>query len=841
MSRYIFFFILFNLCLCKDYIHIEKSPLTFNFKENTTEFKACIEYNDIIEVDDKVAENTMYFLKIDEQLKVKCLIFSKTQEPSKEELNKDTSNDLCQLDIKLLKDSKLITFPKNIEKDKSIYFLFYIDEEEASEFNLKTTQYTIRRVNVPKPLENKDYIFDLDEGEINIYLMKETKDNYNFLSTHSKFIINIYAYSDQKFVKVGYIGDDNNIFQYNNSVKLDNDYLYIIVDNPKYEVEKVKFSYNPNVHLLMYNANENVEYKLDSELSLLQIYNEENKLLKFNFTPGAHPRVLDDKNEKMVNFVDELYYEYLPSRYYYYQAKSYSLILIKSIEFKSSFSIEVQDLSQTPNEIEMDNFVYFTIQKNDELEFTVKYPGNPIVLKLISAKNGNVKVDDETYTFSRQNQINVIDNKNSETLKIKAISNDLILAVKSKIPEENVIVGEAGTTIKVPENNASTFITIDVNYTDYDYILFYTLYNTRILPTIPEYTSDFGLLSNNELEINDVYNNSGDCIYNLKYYQNKFHPGEEAYDLKKVYYYTNISNNSDITITSINYKEFNYEENEFIKINEKQNYIIPIKQKMRIFIMTEKTCMLNILCSGKSSAIISWNEIGFTITNEYINCYALFENKGYVYIDHYFDDDEFYNFKDIEHNEQTSLKLLNSKFLELSFNYNLSNSSDIQYTFIITDSKNKYSFNNRVNVFDNFYLNNSNEDPEFEISKFKLKDATKNGEIASVKLSVPTKLDIKDKSKNFTYALIAEVSPMKMFHVYRSNDYKYHGEDIVNKEEDDDNTALVIIIIVVVLLVLIILVVTILIIRNLRKKDSDNIDSKVKEKSLAEGIAMNDV
>ena len=68
----------------------------------------------------------------------------------------------------------------------------------------------------------------------------------------------------------------------------------------------------------------------------------------------------------------------------------------------------------------MDNFIYFKIQADNELEFTVNYPENPIVLKLICINTGNVEVNGNLYSLSRQNQIKVIGNQNSETLKIKA-------------------------------------------------------------------------------------------------------------------------------------------------------------------------------------------------------------------------------------------------------------------------------------------------------------------------------------------------------------------------------------------------------------------------------------
>ena len=105
-------------------------------------------------------------------------------------------------------------------------------------------------------------------------------------------------------------------------------------------------------------------------------------------------------------------------------------------------------------------------------------------------------------------------------------------------------------------------------------------------------------------------------------------------------------------------------------------------------------------------------------------------------------------------------------------------------------------------------------------------------------IPTPIKFNIKDKSRNFTYVVIAEVAPMKMFHIYNSNDYKYHGEDIKTDDDDDNNTVLVIIIVVIVLLVLIILIVTILILKKVRKKDSENINFQMKDKSLGKGMSL---
>ena len=51
--------------------------------------------------------------------------------------------------------------------------------------------------------------------------MKQPKDeNYDILSTLSDFKISIYAYSKKNFVNVGYIGENNLIFQFDKSLEL---------------------------------------------------------------------------------------------------------------------------------------------------------------------------------------------------------------------------------------------------------------------------------------------------------------------------------------------------------------------------------------------------------------------------------------------------------------------------------------------------------------------------------------------------------------------------------------------------------------------------------------------
>ena len=179
----------------------------------------------------------------------------------------------------------------------------------------------------------------------------EFNDNYSILSTLSNFNISIYAYSNKNFEYVGYIGENNFIFQFDRSVVLDNNYLYIIIDNNEEEKKLVKFSYNENTQLFTTNANDYIQYKTDTIFSLLQIQNQEKRLIKFNFNNYNNIRILDDNREDMVNILDESFYEYITSRYYYL-SKNYYIFLITN-EYNGNFSIEIPDLSQTPSEIDI--------------------------------------------------------------------------------------------------------------------------------------------------------------------------------------------------------------------------------------------------------------------------------------------------------------------------------------------------------------------------------------------------------------------------------------------------------------------------------------------------------
>ena len=105
MNQYIFFLILLDLCLCREFHHLPKSePHTFDLDETKFEYGAYLDYDDIYEENDEVAENSMYFLKLNDVLKVNCIISNKDKEPDEEAFNRDTSNEYCKLNISLVND-----------------------------------------------------------------------------------------------------------------------------------------------------------------------------------------------------------------------------------------------------------------------------------------------------------------------------------------------------------------------------------------------------------------------------------------------------------------------------------------------------------------------------------------------------------------------------------------------------------------------------------------------------------------------------------------------------------------------------------------------------------------
>ena len=176
-----------------------------------------------------------------------------------------------------------------------------------------------------------------------------------------------------------------------------------------------------------------------ANLAFLQIHNKDKQLLKISTDYDYYLRVLDQDYKKLDKILDETFYKYIPQSYYY--SKEYELFLVFPGYGKKGVTVETYNLSEVPTEIGMNQFTYFYISKDDELSFKVNTPDKNIILKLISDNTGIVDIGGKKYSFKDNKKEFDIDNK-EETLTIKGEENDLILAIKTQIPDEYIKTAE---------------------------------------------------------------------------------------------------------------------------------------------------------------------------------------------------------------------------------------------------------------------------------------------------------------------------------------------------------------------------------------------------------------
>ena len=562
MSIYILLLLLLKSFYCRSYEHWSKGAYIELSLKSNEEKGYYLDYSDVFEKDDVVKDNNLYFLKINRELKVNCIIQNGNYPPEETSFNRDKLNPECQLSIELNNNKKLVSFPKSLTKNDRVYFIFFLGNNNLGndrEDYLTETIYQIKRIAYPELLKVKDdpYELSLRKERTFIYLMKPEPENFNILSTLSNFNISIYGYKkDKNFEQLGYIGENNFIFQLNDSLELDSNYTFIVINNEDEEIKKVQFSYNEQIRLRTLNLakTSSVDYtNFRTALSLLQIYNPQQKILKFTHYADHWIRVLDENHSNMKQILDLSFYKYIPQGYFY-QPTEYTIFLINTGHRNNKFTVETVTLSNEPNSIEMDKFIYFQIFKGSSLSFNVNFPENKIIVKLMSTNNGNVLINGQNYQLTQQNQILEIDNENKSKFTIKAVDKGFMLAVKSKISEK--YIHYTNLPFNVPTNNEKAFIAVKVDYNNkkYDYASFSIIDNNNKINNV--FSSDFGFLTENEFSINSmrVHNH----IYNLKYYK-----AQKKQDLLKIYYVPNITSSSDIALSGCYYPEVKYLPNKF--------------------------------------------------------------------------------------------------------------------------------------------------------------------------------------------------------------------------------------------------------------------------------------
>ena len=97
-------------------------------------------------------------------------------------------------------------------------------------------------------------------------------------------------------------------------MELDSNYTFIVINNEDEEIKKVQFSYNEQIRLRTLNLakTSSVDYtNFRTALSLLQIYNPQQKILKFTHYADHWIRVLDENHSNMKQILDLSFYKYI--------------------------------------------------------------------------------------------------------------------------------------------------------------------------------------------------------------------------------------------------------------------------------------------------------------------------------------------------------------------------------------------------------------------------------------------------------------------------------------------------------------------------------------------------
>lgn len=786
--------------------------------------------SNVFEEDDNVKDNAFYFLKISKPLKVNCIV--KKDAPEDESFDKDTTteiSELCQSSIELGEDFKLMPFPKKLDKDEKIYFIFFVEnDEEEPDGYLKATNYYVERVSFPKLLETKvePYELKISGEDTVIYLLKKDPENYNILGSFGDFPISIFSYKDKKFEKLGRIEENNYLFQLNEELELENGFAFVIFDNEDESENKVKFSFNFKLQLFNLDVNEtlskNINYSdFNTNLAFLQIHNKDKQLLKISTDYDYYLRVLDQDYKKLDKILDETFYKYIPQSYYY--SKEYELFLVFPGYGKKGVTVETYNLSEVPTEIGMNQFTYFYISKDDELSFKVNTPDKNIILKLISDNTGIVDIGGKKYSFKDNKKEFDIDNK-EETLTIKGEENDLILAIKTQIPDEYIKTAEDRDSAPVSTDQNEAFIAIDIDYNNYDYVSFYIRDDDWKIKY--KRSTDFGLLTKNDYSINEFSESDSMKAYDLKYYKEN----NRGQNLTKLYYINELTNTSKIIVSTTYYKDLTLNYNEFIKIDG--SFIAKVYKNYRLFLLTKGWGSAFLECNTDAYGVMFGKQCPFDILDSHYNCYAEIElEEGYIYAQPMEDDTEYY-YDEYSYVETLDLKVINNTHVKLSFGYNFTSLTDYNFTFVFTEKKNERAFNTIISIFELFYLNNNYNKNQYEVYKFDIKDMQiDENNVASIALETPTKFNISDENMTFVYTLISESSPVKMFQIYDVQTYPKppddDGSDTPNNDDDGDkgiSTALVVVFVIIGVLVL--AVVAFLVLRLLRKNKS-GLDSQV--------------
>ena len=523
---------------------------------------------------------------------------------------------------------------------------------------------------------------------------------------------------------------------------------------------------------------------------ITEIYNPDGKILEFNYN-YSNVGIFDYNIEEIrdIKSLKNLSYFKDISPGYFYSSRKYFIFSVINTEYYKDFNLNFLNTDITSNEIS-DRFNIFKLFKNKELLFQIKYPEKKIIIKALSPNKGVIEINKKIFNILYENQIEEIDVNNLNTLNIKALDNDFVFAIKSKVPENRIIYSnmeiDFNHSLKI---NNEVFIVYNIDYFNYDYVMF-SLEIKAPKESKYEYGINYGYINEKHFEKIPKQNGIKNKCYDLKYYKNKNNllSGKK---LLFVYYVENFNETEiNITIQSKYYKQLAYKENTYVKNwgNNLMN-IFYDKEEFKLIFYTEKTTIIYNCLYKNVYLMNSYNSFIYYYKDFQINRVYLvpLEFSVYGYI-RYLPNKDKNNYWLMDSNKKIRITIFNNTYFNIFFQSSFTDIKERNYFLYLSEKNSKENYDSKIYVLENFYLKNQNNNSEYELITFNVDDLSTDFFTSYSSINLTTqKFNLNATNKEIIFYLIGEAIYDELVYIYTPRIIKTFNNTQNEKENENDN------------------------------------------------------
>ena len=779
MEKYILIFVLLGFVSNKipEYVEMKSGEkINFTLENANSSFYAYLTWEeDYEEINYKDLYNDIHYIKLNKELDF-TYIFS-DELPDETSFNKEDYFDYIDLDQEKFKLESYLGLRKN-EKNYTLYFEFFIREENIKYFD-KKKEFSIEKVIYIPIFKKFDLNFELKPDQVVIF--SQHFDAFDYSIQDEELFLVFFSNTNNSFIYERGIFNEtrknsSNHYLYNYYYFYDAfaefyiyDVLFIIYNSDNY-IKNISFSYKIQGFYAGFYNSLDIKYLSNSDnysiynnvLALYYIYSNDSSFIS-SIDIYAEKFIFDDNIED-IKSLDDLknIKHYTPlSNGIIFSPKNFYIILVKA----HNFYLKIKEINFTEKKIlDEFNFNYYKLSKNYSLFLKTKNENESIIIKLVSDNNGTVKINDKNYFFNK-NDILILEIE--KDFNITALDDDLIFAIKLKIPDEFIDNVNVGKNYLLRNNTNYKFIVYELNNQDYSAI---KLDKNKDI----KYSFDFGL--RNIYDMEKRFNDTNLLYLDLSFC-NKYKKNASCF---LFIYFENI-NEDNITLTTTNFKPLDFITNEFMPIqglylnfyyeqNNENFFAFPCTQNTtEIKNFYAYTNSANMEIKGKNSPFqhsFHYLEIGDYKYPYYLNEFNTY--GGLTYITYYRNNDsDFYSYiEDVSRmNAEEYFKYImstivfgpiNSTHLRYVVPEFFSNSPEINYYWVITNSENDNLIRPKCKFLNDYYFNNIKERDEFQIYHF-------------------SKSDLLNETKNNSIVYYIDLPLPKEINLYRKNLYRLMG------------------------------------------------------------------